>query len=66
MPSQKTIRAQHDNPDDIRFIYRLAEALVLDGWGATVVGNTLSLTMTTNAPAAIVDQHARALTHHLV
>lgn len=66
MASQKAIKMQHDNPDDIRFAYALGAALVLDGWGATVVGNTLSLVLTTNAPASVVDHYATQLAHHLV
>lgn len=61
MPQQKMYNADPTNPTEISVLFRLAEALVLDGWGATVRANPQSARMVTNAPQSIIDFHTKSL-----
>lgn len=59
MPQQKTFTADQTNPEQVSGLFDLAKDLVLDGWGASVRANPDQAIMTTNAPMAIINFHAR-------
>lgn len=57
MPQQKRFQVDPGNPAEVEALFRLAQALVMDGWGATVSANANFAFMTTNAPMNIVNFH---------
>lgn len=57
MPQQKQFQADPTNPTEVEGLFGLGQALVLDGWGATVMANPQVAVLTTNAPMNIVQFH---------
>lgn len=61
MPQQKFYQCDPGNPTEIQVLFRIAEALVMDGWGATVAASPQRAVMTTNAPQNMIDFHTKSL-----
>jgi len=57
MPQQKQFQADPSNPADLEGLFGLGQALVMDGWGATVTANPQVAVLTTNAPMNIIQFH---------
>lgn len=57
MPQQKTIQCDPTNPTELAMLFALGNALVQDGWGATVVANERYARLMTNAPSNILNFH---------
>lgn len=58
MPSQKHFQFDAQDPTQIDVMFHLAQALVQDSWGVTLVANQDKAAMSTNAPSNIINFHA--------